>query len=102
MLKDVDGDGNPEFWNVLDAVPSGDRWTNWWDKDNDGKFGFSSERSLLDHILVSNSLRPLVEAVGIEHGHDPTSVSDHWPMWVRLDLSSLLPTGGPERSAINR
>eukprot|EP00947_MAST-08B_sp_MAST-8B-sp1_P001785 g1785.t1 len=85
MIRDVDGDGTMELWNAMEAVPAADRYTNWWDKNGDGiEDPAGSEWSVLDHVLVSESLRPCIAQVGIDHGHDPTRVSDHWPMFVRF------------------
>merc|ERR1712224_1148524 len=88
MLKDVDDDGQPDLWNALELVSDSERYTNWFDRNRDHIFQWDTERSLLDHILISQSLQPLVEAVGIDHSHDPSRLSDHWPVWVRLNLSS--------------
>merc|ERR1712203_1158798 len=38
MLKDVDGDGTPDLWNVLEAVPLTERFSSWWDRNHDGAF----------------------------------------------------------------
>ena len=94
MLTDLDGDGERDMWNVLSLVPHSERYTSWHDKDKDGRFQFATERSLIDHVLVSESLRGAVQAVGIHHQHDPTEVSDHWPIWVRLNLNALSEPSG--------
>ena len=86
LLKDVDSDGSTDMWNVLQMVSQQQRYTAWFDRNKDGQFQFANERSVLDHILISESLRSSVEAVGIEHGHDPAEVSDHWPVWVRFNF----------------
>ena len=89
MLKDVDNDGRADLWNALELVPQAERYTAWHDKNRDGKFQFSDERSMIDHILVSESLRRGVEAVGVLHKHNPEEVSDHWPVWLRINLEAL-------------
>jgi len=102
MIKDIDDDGKPELWNALEMVPDRERYTNWFDRNRDRTFQWETERSLLDHMLLSQSLRPLVEAVGIDHAHDPSRISDHWPVWVRLNLSPWIKQdshSAPERSA---
>ena len=89
MLKDVDNDGKPDLWNALESVPQAERYSAWHDKNRDGKFQFADERSLIDHILVSESLRGGVEAVGVLHHHNPERTSDHWPVWLRINLEAL-------------
>eukprot|EP00933_Yihiella_yeosuensis_P026830 TRINITY_DN20843_c0_g1_i2.p1 TRINITY_DN20843_c0_g1~~TRINITY_DN20843_c0_g1_i2.p1 ORF type:complete len:209 (-),score=28.40 TRINITY_DN20843_c0_g1_i2:189-815(-) len=88
MIKDVDGDGISELWNVAEAVPYSERYSNWHDKDRDRRYDTSNEKSMIDHILISQSLKPFVESAGILHEHDPTKISDHWPIWVSLNLTS--------------
>lgn len=97
MLTDINGDGEQDMWNVLSLVPRSERYTSWHDKDKDGRFQFATERSLIDHVLVSESLRGAVQAVGIHHQHDPTEVSDHWPIWLQLNLHAE-PSGTVVRS----
>jgi hypothetical protein len=100
MIKDVDDDGHDEMHPGLAAVDPSDQYTNWWDRDGDGVWtpggrgARGEERSVLDHILVSESLRGRIVGAGIDHGHDPTELSDHWPMFVRLDMSPRRTGGG--------
>ena len=99
LLKDVDNDGRPDLWNVLRRVPVSERYSSWYDRNHDGRFQYD-ERQLIDHILVSNSLTDAIQDAGIFHRHDPTLVSDHWPVWVKINLEALsknqsLETGAP-------
>jgi len=87
MLKDVDGDGKAELWNALEMLPREERYTCWWDRNNDKRYE-AGEGSMIDHILISSSLRSYVVNVGIDHGHDPERLSDHWPVWIQFNLSS--------------
>ena len=89
MLKDVDDDGRPDLWNALSRIPVAERYSSWYDRNHDGRFQYGTERELIDHVLVSNSLRNAVVDVGILHRHDPTIVSDHWPLWIRINLEAL-------------
>ena len=89
MLKDVDDDGRPDLWNALSRIPVAERYSSWYDRNHDGRFQYGTERELIDHVLVSNSLRDAVVDVGILHRHDPTRVSDHWPLWIRINLEAL-------------
>ena len=89
MLKDVDNDGHPDLWNALTRVPVSERYSSWYDRNHDGKFQYRTERSLIDHVLVSNSLKDGLVDAGILHTHDPTIVSDHWPLWIRINLEAL-------------
>jgi len=100
LIKDPDGDGRLGLWNALEAIPPRERYSNRW---NAGVM--DPGLSLLDHILVSESLRPFVEAVGVYHGNAATQLSDHWPVWLRLNvlplMSGILPLRQNESSLGN-
>ena len=67
----------------------------WYDRDEDGAdLGLSSERSLLDHILVSKCVQWAITAVEVFSEHDPTAVSDHWPVKVTIDTALLASCAG--------
>jgi hypothetical protein len=59
-----------------------ERYSNRWDRDNDGRIELPREGSLIDHVLVSPTLqvqdvritRPLVQQEPLS-GHDPIVVT---------------------------
>jgi hypothetical protein len=86
------------------APPQSERSTSWYDAKRNGKVnscgcGRSSwvcgwlcdtcqcEYSQIDHMLLTAGLWGRVTAAGIQHGHDPMKVSDHFPIWVTLNTA---------------
>jgi len=69
--------------NVLADVPPARRFTNFWDRDDDGEFD-AGEFSAIDHVLLSPALYRRVREVRYVHAHDPRTVSDHFPIVVTL------------------
>jgi hypothetical protein len=75
--------------NVLSLVPVKDRYSHWWDKNNNNRIE-DGELSLLDHILISKNLLPMLIDVKVHSDLYPlgnANISDHWPVSITLDLS---------------
>lgn len=88
-LKDLDpSTPGDELDNVCARLPQSERYTCWYDRDDDGKDDGGSERSQIDFVLVSRRLAALVTAVSIDHSTPAGSVSDHWAVVVDLALST--------------
>lgn len=70
---------NLPLFDVLTLLPEGERWTYEWDR--------TSERSQIDYLLLSQGLRQRIvpDSVNVAQGHF-TSGSDHYPVYVSLDL----------------
>jgi endonuclease/exonuclease/phosphatase family metal-dependent hydrolase len=86
ILRDVK---QVNLTNVLQYVPVKERYSHWWDI-NDNNHIDSGELSLLDHVLISSHLLPMLHRVKIHNDLYKTgnlSVSDHWPISIELDLS---------------
>jgi len=63
------------------------RFTAHYDKDRGNDVDGVRELSMIDHILVSKKLAAMIESVDIVHKHDPTKVSDHFPVVVTFRTS---------------
>ena len=94
--------------SVVELVPQAQRFSEWWDRDGDcvdasaGSGAAApespdagSEHSLLDHVLLSAGLWPLVVpgSAAVHNDHWPAAClkdggfnSDHWPLTVDLAL----------------
>lgn len=85
MLKKLDG-SKPEddLINVTSKAKQEERYTAHWDKNDNGKYEFPKEVSAIDHILISKKLESKIVDVKFDHTHDPTKVSDHFPVMVTL------------------
>jgi exonuclease III len=77
-----------ELSNLNKLVNKNDRFTNWWDKNEDCE-STMDEFVLLDHILVTEKLLKMVKNVGIYHEYDENCEkldSDHYPVIVDFEL----------------
>lgn len=81
MKQDNVGD---DLFNVASLVPKNSRYTAFYDKNKNGLLDNPDESVSIDHILISQKLKDLIEKVEIPHEHDPTKVSDHFPVIVHL------------------
>jgi endonuclease/exonuclease/phosphatase family metal-dependent hydrolase len=76
------------FVQVGSRMAQADRYSEWYDEDNDCVYDLS-EVSSLDHILVSRSLSTSVSSVTYNHGLYTASCSsynsDHYPMSIIIN-----------------
>jgi endonuclease/exonuclease/phosphatase family metal-dependent hydrolase len=73
---------------VASKVPQNDRYTAFWDKDDDGLIDAPQEFTTIDHILVSPALAIKIIDVNIPHNHDPRFISDHFPVVATFGMSA--------------
>jgi exonuclease III len=72
--------------NAASKLAKSDRYTDWWDKNNDCK-STMSEFSMIDHVLLSSGLVNKISSVSIYHGYQEFCGkydSDHFPVIVDL------------------
>ena len=69
--------------NVMAEVPQRRRFTNFYDRNDDGDVD-AGELSAIDHVLLSPALFGRLREVHYVHSHDPNAVSDHFPIVVTL------------------
>ncbi len=77
-----------ELYPVSEEVPVEERYTNWWDPDNNC-VSTMNEMSMIDHILVDRWLRDKIVRVEIPHLYPEycgTYDSDHYPVVVTFNL----------------
>ena len=91
VLKTIKGldpaDTSDDLVNPATRLPMAERYSNRWDRDNDGRIELPREGSLIDHVLVSPTLqvedvriaRPLVRQEPLSD-HDPIVVTVNQPM----------------------
>ena len=79
----TDGD---ELINVAVKITrQQDRYTSWWDRNENGADDYYDVKTMLDHILLHKSLWPGVKRVLIDHSQS-LETSDHFPVVVDLEL----------------
>ena len=89
ILKGNQGDlsGLYQLFNVAEEIQKNERFSDWWDSDSNCNTSSQKDYSMIDHILVTNSIRKNIENIFIYHGYDEYCGkynSDHYP--VVLDL----------------
>ena len=90
ILKGNDGDylGEYSLYSVGNKTNQSNRYTNWYDPNNDCIVE-TSEYSAIDHILLTDELYGKIDDVyyyhGYEEGCDITN-SDHYPIYISITL----------------
>jgi len=84
MKTDIDND---DLINAASFIQQNVRYTAFWDKNDNGVVDYPEEYTSIDHILLSPNLAANVESVEIPHEHDPRTVTDHFPVVVRLKFN---------------
>jgi exonuclease III len=78
-----------DMYNVAHRVSVEERYSNWYDRNDNNIDDGKSERSLIDHVLVTKGLENRIEEVVIDHSFDSDLLySDHWPVMVTFDTKS--------------
>ncbi|MCP5050212.1 MAG: hypothetical protein GY940_23805 [bacterium] len=86
-IKKMDPDNeSDDLINASSLVSKANRFTAFWDKDNDDEIDVPHEYTGIDHILLSKTLSKKIDTVVIPHNHDPRMVTDHFPVVVYLKL----------------
>ncbi len=85
-LKDYDSaKAGDELGNAAEKIKrAADRYTNWWDRNENGVQDPEDVKSMIDHILLPKSMMPMIQRTLIFHNNN--DVSDHWPVFVELKL----------------
>jgi len=89
ILKGIEGEkkGQYELTNVAIKIPQNERYSDWWDSDNNCKTSSQKDYSMIDHVLVSKNILSKIKNAYIYHGYseycDKIS-SDHFPVVVEL------------------
>lgn len=90
ILRDpIPAASGDEMTNVASLVSSvNERYSCWYDRDADCNVA-DDELSMIDHLLISSDLVPLVSEALYDHSYGPAChsfQSDHWPAIVHLNL----------------
>lgn len=91
ILKGYQGDlsGLYELHNVAEEIVKEQRFSDWWDSDNNCNTASQQDYSMIDHILVTDTIRKNIANVYIYHGYDEYCGkynSDHYPVVIDLIL----------------
>jgi exonuclease III len=89
ILKGYQGDlsGLYELHNVAEEIVKDQRFSDWWDSDNNCNTASQQDYSMIDHVLVTDDIIKNIANVYIYHGYDEYCGkynSDHYPIVIDL------------------
>ena len=89
ILKGFQGDfaGEYQLYSVAETIPQNERYSDWWDSDNNCNTASKYDYSMIDHVLVTDSIRKNIANTFIYHEYDEYCGkydSDHYPVVVDL------------------
>jgi exonuclease III len=87
ILKGIQGDyaGKYTLHNLAEEIQQKERFSDWWDSDNDCNTASQKDYSMIDHILTTDAIRHNVLNAFIYHGYDEYCGkynSDHYPVVI--------------------
>jgi len=91
ILKGYQGDlvGLYKLNSVAENIEQSQRYSDWWDSDNNCNTSSEKDYSMIDHVLVTDAIKKNIVDVYIYHGYDEYCGkynSDHYPVIVDLTL----------------
>ena len=91
ILKGNDGDyqGTYQLTNLAVNIEQEDRFSDWWDSDNNCNTVSNKDYSMIDYVLVSNHVKKYVTNVFIYHGYQEYCGkydSDHYPVVIDFEF----------------
>jgi exonuclease III len=91
IMKGLDGQkkGTYNLTNIATRIAQSDRYSDWWDSDNNCNTSSQKDLSMIDHILVTSNIMKKIISAYIYHGYKEYCGkwdSDHWP--VVIDIST--------------
>lgn len=92
FLKGLDGEkkGAYTLTNVATKIVQSERYSDWWDSDNNCNTSSQKDLSMIDHILVTSGINKNIKNAYIYHGYKEYCGkwdSDHWP--VVIDINTV-------------
>jgi len=91
ILKGLYGDyvGKYQLFNIAEEIIQEERYSDWWDSDNNCKTASNKDYSMIDHVLVTPTIKKYVMDIFIYHEYSEYCGkydSDHYPVVVDLVL----------------
>ena len=88
LFRDIDPDSEgDEMFNAAESIPQAERYTYWYDENQNGIDDGPEEHLMIDHMYVTQDLADAIMDARIDHdGYEARTVSDHWPIIVDFSL----------------
>ena len=92
FLKGLDGEkkGTYTLTNIATKINQSERFSDWWDSDNNCDTNTQKDLSMIDHVLVTNNIYDKIDNVYIYHGYKEYCGkwdSDHWPLVIDINTA---------------
>jgi exonuclease III len=71
--------------SIAETIPKSERFSDWWDSDNNCSTASKYDYSMIDHILVTENIRKYISNTFIYHGYKEYCGkynSDHYPVVI--------------------
>jgi exonuclease III len=93
IMKGLDGQkkGTYKLTNIATRISQSERYSDWWDSDNNCNTSSKKDLSMIDHILVTSGINQKITNAFIYHGYKEYCGkwdSDHWPVVIDINTSS--------------
>jgi len=85
ILKGYDSKNSYVLENIADTIIHDERYSDWYDSDNNCNTSSIKDYSMIDHILVSDGIKKYIYDTFIYHGYNiycGTYNSDHYPVVI--------------------
>ena len=82
-------DSGYQLYNIAETIQQNERYSDWWDSDNNCNTSSTNDYSMIDHVLVTNVLRENIINTFIYHGYEEYCGkynSDHFPVVIDLQF----------------
>ena len=79
--------GNYKLQNIAETISQSERYSDWYDSDNNCNTASHKDYSMIDHVLVTDAISKNIVNTFIYHGYDEYCGkydSDHYPVVVDL------------------
>jgi exonuclease III len=91
MIKGLEGNekGKYMLYNVANYMKQEERYSDWWDSDNNCNTASINDYSMIDHVLVSSFFEDRIKNVFIYHNYSEycgKMNSDHYPVVIDFIL----------------
>lgn len=92
IMKGLDGQkkGTYNLTNIAIKIAQSNRYSDWWDSDNNCNTSSQRDLSMIDHILVTSNIMKRITNAFIYHDYKEYCGkwdSDHWP--VVIDITTV-------------